>query len=100
MVVCAVAVDMQDVWSVFGIRDEVLGYKTVHLEVLTSYAHSSVAFAVEGGYLLPCRYWGVGTACGEHTAVVAYIIIGVPYLQELHESDLGDHTFKVFIPRW
>ena len=52
MIIGAVAIDVDDVGKVVGVRDKGFCHEAMHLEVLTSETDTAIALAVERCYLL------------------------------------------------
>jgi hypothetical protein len=52
MIIGAVAIDVDDVGKVVGVRDKGFCHEAMHLKVLTSETDTAIAFTVERCYLL------------------------------------------------
>lgn len=57
MIIGAVAIDVDDVGKVVGVRDKGFCHEAMHLEVLTSETDTAIALAVERCYLLAYSQW-------------------------------------------
>ena len=105
MVVMAVAVDVEDVREVVGVRDECFCHETMHLEVLTLDANTAVAFSVEGSYFAESPADGIGghtygtkredTHTGrKDTTIIGDVVGSVAFLPELVYFDVTSHTLS------
>ena len=79
MIVCAVAIGVDDVGEVVGVGDERLCHEAMHLEGLASESDTAVALAVVLRNLVRCS----PAVVGQHTSVAGDEVGGLPVVVKL-----------------
>ena len=79
MIVCAVAIGVDDVGQVLGVGDERLCHEAMHLEGLASESDTAVALAVVLRQFVRCS----PAVVGQHTSVVGDVVGGLSVVVKL-----------------
>ena len=83
VIVVTIAILVQHIGQVVGVGHKCLGHQTVNLKRSSLQSHAAVAFAVVGGYAVPCVGVALGIGGAQHVAVAGDEVEGAALLPEL-----------------
>ena len=74
MIITAVAIYMKNMREIVGVWHKGFSHQTMHLEVLSLDAHTTIALTVERCYLVPRIHWEVRIPCTQHPTITCHVI--------------------------
>ena len=83
VIVVAIAILVQHIGQVIGIGDECLGHQTVNLKCSSLQSHAAIAFAVVGGYAVPCSAVALRVGSAPYCTVKPDKVVAFAFLIKL-----------------